>query len=198
MRLPWRRRVKERDFEEEIEAHLALETKRRIEDGETPQEAEHAARRAFGNTALIKEATRRMWGYGWLDSFGQDVRYALRLMRQAPGFTAVAVLTLALGIGANTAIFSVVDAAMLQPLPFPESGRLVRLFATRNGERLGGISRLDMRDLAAASQSFEGMVVYDHWRKNVSGIGGSSDPEETVVGLVSGKYFQLLRIQPVL
>jgi len=198
MRLPWRRRLKERDLDEEIEAHLAFETKQRIEDGESPQEAERATRRAFGNTALIKEATRRTWGYGWLDSLGQDLKYALRLMRQAPGFTLVAVLTLALGIGANTAIFSVVDAAMLRPLPFPDSERLVRLFATRNGARLGGLSRLDMRDIAASAQSFEGMVVYDHWRKNVSGFGGSGDPEETVVGLVSGTYFELLRIQPVL
>jgi putative ABC transport system permease protein len=198
MRFFRRRSAKEDDLEEELRSHLELETKERIEDGLNPEEAERSARRDFGNVALIKEATRRVWGYGWLDSLVQDLRYALRLMRQAPGFTAVAVLTLALGIGANTAIFSVVDAAMLQPLPFPESDRLVRLFATRNGARLGGISRTDMRDLAAASQSFEGMVVYDHWRKNVSGFGGSSDPEETVVGLVSGTYFELLRIQPVL
>ncbi|HEY6929985.1 MAG TPA: ABC transporter permease [Thermoanaerobaculia bacterium] len=198
MRFFRRRRAKEEELEEEIRAHLDLETKRRIEDGESPENASRSARRDFGNVALVQEATRRAWGSGWIDSLGRDLQYAFRLMRQAPGFTLVAVLTLALGIGANTAIFSVVNAAMLKPLPFPESERLVRLFAVQNGVHLGGISRLDMRDLAAGSQSFEGMVVYDRWRKNVSGIGGSSDPEETVVGLASGTYFELLRIQPVL
>ena len=198
MRFFRRRSAKEEDLEEEIRAHLDLETKQRIQDGESPEEAERFARRAFGNVALVKEATRRAWGSGWIDSFGQDVKYAFRQMRQAPGFTTVATLTLALGIGANTAIFSAVDAALLRPLPFPEPDRLVRLFSTRNGVRLGGMSRLDMRDLAPEARSFEGMVVYDHWRENVGGIGGSSDPQETVVGLVSGAYFDLLRIRPIL
>jgi putative ABC transport system permease protein len=198
MRFFRRRSAREEDLEEEIRAHLDLETKQRIEDGERPEDAAHFARVAFGNVALVKEATRSAWGSGWIDSFGQDVRYAFRQMRQSPGFTAVATLTLALGIGANTAIFSAVDAALLRPLPFPEPDRLVRLFSTRNGVRLGGMSRLDMRDLAPDARSFEGMVVYDHWRKNVSGIGGSSDPQETVVGLASGAYFDLLRVRPIL
>ncbi|MGE5277064.1 MAG: ADOP family duplicated permease [Acidobacteriota bacterium] len=198
MRFPWRRKDKERDLEEEIQAHLALETELRIEDGQTPEDAERSARRDFGNVALVKEVTRGTWGYGWLDALAQDLKYACRRMRQAPGFTTVALLTLALGIGANTAVFSVVDAALLRPLPFPESDRLVRLFSTRNGARLDGISRLDARDLAAASRSFEGIVVYDRWRKNVSGIGDSRDPEETVVGLAPGTFFELLRIRPVL
>ncbi|HKF41617.1 MAG TPA: ABC transporter permease [Thermoanaerobaculia bacterium] len=129
---------------------------------------------------------------------GQDLIYALRLMRRAPGFTLVAVATLALGIGANTAIFSVVDAALLRPLPFPDSVGLVRFFSTSNGGALAGMSRLDMRDLAAASRSFEGAVVTDRWRKNVAGIGGSSDPEETAVGLAPGAYFEILRIRPIL
>src|SRR5215471_6264071 len=198
MRFFRRRRAKEEDLEEEIRTHLDLETELRIEDGQSPEDAERSARREFGNVALVKEATRRALGYGWLEALAQDLKYAFRLMRRAPGFTAVATLTLALGIGANTAIFSAVDAALFRPLPFPESDRLVRLFSTRNGVRLGGMSRLDMRDLAADARAFEGMVVFDHWRKNVSGIGGTSDPQETVVGLVSDAYFDLLRIRPIL
>ena len=131
-------------------------------------------------------------------SLGQDFRYALRRMRQAPGFTAVAVATLALGIGANTAIFGVLDDALLRPLPFSGSDRLVRLFSTSNGTPLDGMSRLDARDIAAASKSFEGIAVHDHWRKNVAGIGGSSTAQETVVGLAPGAYFELLRIRPLL
>jgi len=198
MRFLWRRGPKEGDLDEEMLAHLAFETQQRIDEGEAPDDAERSARRDFGSIAFVKEATRDMWRYQWLDSFVQDLKYACRLMRKAPGFSVVAILTLALGIGANTAIFSVVDAALLRPLPFPDSDRLVRIFSTKNGVSVGGPSRLDMRDLAAAARSFEGMVVYDHWRKNASGFGGSNDPEETVVGLVPGAYFQLLGIKPIL
>ena len=198
MRSPWRRDAKEQDLDEEIQTHLALEAEERIEDGQAPAEAEYAARRAFGNVALVKEATRGAWGHGGLDSLFQDLGYAFRVIRRSPGFSTIAILTLALGIGANTAIFSAVNAALFRPLPFPESDRLVRLFATRNGARLGGISRMDARDFAASSRSFEGIVVWDHWRKNVSGVGRSNDPEESVVGLAPRAYFELLRIHPIL
>jgi putative ABC transport system permease protein len=120
------------------------------------------------------------------------------MLRRTPGFTAVAMLTLALGIGANTAIFSIVDAALLRPLPFSGSDRLVRVESTKNGEPLGGPSPMDMRDFARAARNFEGLIVYDHWRKNVSGILGSNEPEEMVVGLVPGSYFELLRMKPLL
>jgi putative ABC transport system permease protein len=139
-----------------------------------------------------------MWGSRQLESLGQDLKYAGKGMRRTPGFTAVAILILALGIGANTAIFSVVDAALLRPLPFPDSDRLVRVWSTKNGTPVGGPSAMDMRDMAATAHSFEGMVVYDHWRKNVSGILGSNEPEEMVIGLVPGTYFELLRIRPIL
>jgi putative ABC transport system permease protein len=197
MRWLWRRRTQEEDLDDEILAHLAIEVKQRMERGETPEEAERAARRDFGNIAMVKEVTRTMWGYGQLQSLAQDLRYAVKGMRRTPGFTAVAILILALGIGANTAIFSVVDAALLRPLPFPESGRLVRVWSTKNGVPVGGPSVMDMRDFAAAAHSFEGMVVYDRWRKNVSGILGSNEPEEMVIGLVPGSYFDLLRIRPI-
>ncbi|SPE43383.1 conserved membrane hypothetical protein [Candidatus Sulfopaludibacter sp. SbA3] len=198
MRWPLRRPSKEEELEEEILAHLAIEAKRRIDEGQTPLDAERSARRAFGNVAIVKEVTRSMWGHGHLDSLAQDLQYAVKGMRRTPGFTAVAILILALGIGANTAIFSVVDAALLRPLPFPDSGRLVRIWSTKNGTTVGGPSVMDMRDFAAAARSFEGMVVYDHWRKNVSGILGSNEPEEMVIGLVPGTYFELLRIRPIL
>ena len=198
MRWPLRRRVKEDDLDDEILAHLAIETQRRIEAGESPAGAARAARRDFGSIALTKEVTRSMWGSTLFESLAQDLRYAAKGMRRTPGFTAIAILILALGIGANTAIFSVVNSALLRPLPFPDSDRLVRVWSTQNGASIGGPSLLDMRDFAAASHSFEGMVAYDHWRKNVSGILGSNEPEETVIGLVPGKYFELLRIRPLL
>jgi len=112
----------------------------------------------------------------------------------------VAALTLALGIGANTAIFTAVDALLLQSLPFPQSDRLVRLYATSNGVPLpgpAGPSPPDVRDFAQASESLEHLVVYDVWRKNVSFGGGGAEPEQMRVGLVPGAYFETLEMRPI-
>jgi predicted permease len=198
MRWLFRRRPRADELDEEIRNHLALEIERRIDRGESPVEAERAARREFGNVAMVTEVTRSMWRFAWIDEIARDLKYALRGMRKAPGFTLAAVLILALGIGANTTIFSVINAALLRPLPFPDGDRLVSLYATKNGQIMGSPSPPDLADFAAASQSFESMVLFDHWRKNLSGIAGSDAPEEAVVGLVPGSYFEVLGIRPIL
>jgi hypothetical protein len=95
----FRRRSKEQELDEEILAHLAIEVKRRIEAGEIPEDAERAARRQFGNVALVKEVTRGEWGFAWLGVLAQDAKYGMRAMRKTPGFAAVVILTLALGLG---------------------------------------------------------------------------------------------------
>src|SRR5215213_2180645 len=128
----WRRRDEELD--EEIRGHLRMAIRERVERGETPEQAEVAARREFGNEALVKEVTRGMWGRVWLRQFGQDVRYGLRTMRRTPWFTAAAVVTMAIGVGANTALFSVVDAVLLKKLPVKEPERLV-LFRWTSGPK---------------------------------------------------------------
>lgn len=129
-----------------------------------------------------------------MSALAQDIRYALRQLRKSPGFTTLVLGTLALGIGASTAMFGVMNAILLRPLPFRESDQLVRVLSARNGS-VGGPSPLDVRDFAAANHTFEKIVAFDAWRKNVSISNGSTEPEQRPVGLVPAGYFEVLDIK---
>jgi len=187
-RVPGLRPHQERmaDVQRELQADLELEAEEQRESGLSAEESRYAARRAFGNATLVTEDVRVIWTVTWLEGFLRDLRYAARALRKNLGFTAVAVLTLALGIGANTTIFSALNALLLQPLPFPAAGELVRIYSTKgtsgNSPTLVGPSALDVRDFAQNSHTFQQMVVYDTWRKNVSFGDTGAEPEQMRVG----------------
>jgi len=123
----WQMKKRDADLERELASDLELEEEELREDGVPADEARYAARRAFGNATLIREQTREAWGWRWLESFVRDLQYSVRRLRKSPGFTSVVVLTLALGLGANTAIFTLVQGILLRSLPVEDPGRLYRI-----------------------------------------------------------------------
>ena len=186
----------DKEIDSELRAHLAM----RIDDnraaGMTVEEARRNALVRFGNPTAIKERTTAADAALTLDSVGRDVRYALRQLRKAPSFTFVALLTLALGIGATTALFSVVDAVILKPLPFPTAARLVMLESLiLSSHRGGGASYLDFLDWRTRNHSFEGMAAF---RTGDYTLIGGHDPEHLQGAGVSAQLFSLLGVTPAL
>ena len=192
----FRRGRKTSDFGAEIEAHIQLETERLREEGLSEDDARAAAHRAFGNTTRAQERFFESGRWmGW-EHFWQDVRYAVRMLRKAPGFTAIAVLTIALGIGATTAIFSVVDATLLHPLPYPHPEQLVSV-----EDDLPGIGAENVGISIPEWQDFERSGIFQH----VSPIGGgsvnltgASQPARIFFAAVPPNYFALIGVKPQL
>jgi len=186
----WRRRLAalrhrdrfDRDLAEEIKRHLDMQAEELRANGLRAEEARLAAKRQFGNGAAIQERSREAWGWGWLERLWQDARFALRGLRKSPGFTAIAILTVALGIGANTAIFSVVNAVLLRPLPYREPSRLLSFSGDDQRRDFHGApaSPADFLDWKAQTAVFEQMAATGyasyvmHWRGEPRDVRGAS------------------------
>ena len=190
-----RRNRLENDLDDELRFHLEMRARDNTASGMTGDEAGTAARRAFGNLTLVREETREMWGFVWLGRLGQDVRYGLRVLVKNPGFTAVAVLTLALGIGANTAVFSIINGVFLRPLPYPEPDRLV--FALTGWQHDGWDDAARVPDLLfwqEHSRSFESLGLYQVNSGFNLVTGG--EPRYVQGTLVSDGLFRTLGVSP--
>ena len=190
-----RRRRLERDLDDEVAFHLAMREADYRAEGLSSADARDEARRRFGNATYLKEQTREMWTFPSFESFRQDVRYALRTLRKAPGFTFVAVFALAVGIGGNTAIFSLIDAMQARALPYYESERLTLIWGNVQRARVErrGASYPDFLDWRAQSRSFEDIAAADsQWMTLV----GSDEPERIQTEFVSSPYFSLLGVAP--
>jgi predicted permease len=190
-----RRRQLEQDLQNELIAHLAMDAQERIEAGEPPATARQAARRDFGNLARVTEDTRATWGWTGVEHVLQDLRYAGRQLRRSPGFAAVVIATLAVGIGATTAVFSVLQAVVLAPLPYEQPGQLLRLYqqepdkpATRH--YLTGAHFSFLRDHAT---SFEAVAALDNYSETGYDLVRDGRGERLRVLRVTSDYFQTLR-----
>src|SRR5450432_2004192 len=184
------------DLSAEIQEHLEERIEELVSGGISRKEAAATAHREFGNVTSIEEDSRGVWRWASLEKLIMDVRYGLRSLRKSPGFTAVVVLTLALGIGANTAIFSVVDAVLLRPLPFADALRLADIGSRStlfDFEHLG-VSLPDLVDIRANVPAFAAVSPYQSSSMEIAGEG---KPERVEGADISEDYFALLVIQPL-
>ena len=187
----------DREFQHELDTHLELATQENISCGMTPEEAARAARVRLGGRTQLKETNRELRGLPFIETALQDLRFAFRMLRKNPGFSAIAILTLALGIGANTAIFSVVYAVLLKPLPYPGSNQLFTVFQqdVKNPKNVNGFSFLNLRDLREQSEIFSDLSGVQAHQLTLTGRGEAFNIDTSVV---TPDLFTTFRVQPIL
>lgn len=187
----------DREFEQELETHVEMLTEENIRRGMAPGEARRAARLRLGGMSGLRETNHEMRGLPLVETFFQDVRYALRMLRKSPGFAVVAVLTLALGIGVNAAIFSIVNDVLLRPLPVRDPGQIVVLANQRHAGRLAGFFSYpnyhDIRDESSAA--FSDLAAY---RTSFDGLSRNGRSERIFTNYVTGNFFTMLGVRPAL
>jgi putative ABC transport system permease protein len=191
-----RREQLDHDLEDELAHHLDMRAQKNREAGMDTEEARYAARRQFGNVALTKESSRQLWSFVPMETIWQDILYGSRALRKNPGFTAVAVLTLALGVGVNTAIFSVIKTVLLSELPYRQPGRLVTVArGDSQTPHPTNVSYAEVEDWKARTRSVTEFALYRGWTPASSGKGAP----EIVYGLrVTHNFFEALGTFPFL
>jgi len=187
----FRRRRIEAELSEEMHAHLCMATEANVAAGMSAEEARHAARREFGGVDQVKEAWRDERGLRWIEDILRDLRFALRSLLRARGFACTVLLTIAVCLGANVAIFALVNQVLLRPLPFPEADRLVTVYDSypKGGIVHGGVSPLHYLDRKASITAFEETAAWVHWTAT---LGGSGSPESVDEIDVTPSFFHLL------
>jgi predicted permease len=189
------RRRRYDDLAVSIQEHLDEKIDELMEDGLTREAAELRARREFGNIALIEEHSRELWRFPLLESIWADVRFALRQLRKAPGMTLLAVVTLALGIGANTSMFTVIECVLMRPLPYPHSNRLIFIGPQSEKSSFGSTSWLDYRDISSQSKLLQNVAAYS---ANMSVMETKDSSQSIVAPHVTTNLFSMLGVQPLL
>ena len=192
----FRRARIEGGLNDEIRFHIDQQTEKNIRSGMTPEAARRAALLRFGGVDQVREATRDEFRAGALEDFGSDLRFGARLLRRTPGFAAVAVLTLGLGIGTATAVFSVVNGVLLEPLPYPDADRIVRLFQLdANGRRNGNVSHPNFQDWKDGTRSFRAMAEMAS-APQPAVVNGQ--PDMIVGAVVSQEFFEVMGVGPAI
>ncbi len=191
------RRRLERDLAEELEFHLAMREEKLADSGVAAEEAPHAARRQFGNATRAKESSRELWTFPLAETLWQDIRYGLRQLRRSPGFAIVAIVTLALGIGANTAIFSVVNSVLLRPLPIHDPSRVVVFHLNVPKIRLlsSTVSPPNFRAFSRDTGVFESTAAFLEGGLYLT---GSGQAQRLLAMHASATFLPLLGIHPIL
>src|SRR5437588_184625 len=196
----WRRRRREAELEEEVRSHLEMAARESVERGETAKKAEQAARREFGNVELVKEVTRDVWGWRWLRDVADDARYGLRMLLKNPGFTIAAVVAIALGVGINVGIFSVLNGAALRLLPIPRAEQLVsvsQIFHRRTVRNTHGetsmFSYSEYLDYSQHNHVFSGLLAYEPF---LEGTLAGIKMQQLLGTATSCNYFEVLNEHP--
>jgi predicted permease len=184
----------ESDLEDELKFHLEMETAKHVEQGMAPEAARALATRELGSVDRFKDEVRDVRGVTWMDDVRRDVRFGLRSLRRSPGFTIVALLCLALGIGANAALFSVLNAVLLSPLPYPEAERLVRIQETMRRTGTGSVSVPNYRDWMAQSSGFETLAA---WQVGSRSLADAEGAQHVRTVEATPNLFRMLRVRPL-
>ena len=187
---------------DELDFHLEQQTAENIAAGMDPIEARLAALRTFGNPTHLREETRMNWSWNWLETFWRDVRYGTRTLSRAPGFALVAVLVMALGIGATTSLFTIVRSVLLRPLPFPDSDRLVMVYehfreSPDKSFNYNPVSPADYRDWRTQTHGFDGLAAWRYYGANLTGDHAEL-PEVVAAAAGTSNFFSVLGVPPAL